>query len=48
LEQGIDSHVVSALLGHKSFKSTQRYAQVTRPIIRQTPSPLDLLPHRRR
>lgn len=48
LEQGIDSHVVSALLGHKSFQSTERYARVTRPIIRQTPSPLDLLPHRRR
>lgn len=48
LEQGIDSHVVSTLLGHKSFKSTQRYARVTRPIIRRTPSPLDLLPHRRR
>lgn len=48
LEQGVDSHVVSALLGHKSFKSTERYARVTRPIIRQTPSPLDLLPHRRR
>jgi integrase/recombinase XerD len=48
LEQGIDSRVVSALLGHKSFQSTERYARVTRPIIRQTPSPLDLLPHRRR
>lgn len=48
LEQGVDSRVVSALLGHKSFKSTERYARVTRPIIRQTPSPLDLLPHRRR
>jgi integrase/recombinase XerD len=48
LEQGVDSHVVSKLLGHKSLNSTQRYAQVTRPIIRQTPSPLDLLPHRRR
>jgi integrase/recombinase XerD len=48
LEQGVDSHVVSALLGHKTFRSTQRYARVTRPIIQQTPSPLDLLPHRRR
>lgn len=48
LEQGVDSHVVSALLGHKSLQTTARYARVTRPIIRQTPSPLDLLPHRRR
>lgn len=45
LEQGVDIYVVSALLGHKSLRSTQRYARVTRKIIQRTPSPLDLLPH---
>lgn len=44
LEQGSDVHVVSALLGHASLKSTQRYARVTNKIVRQTPSPFDLLP----
>jgi integrase/recombinase XerD len=47
LEQGVDVHVVSALLGHASLKSTCRYARVTRKIVRQTPSPLELLPQRR-
>lgn len=45
LEQGVDIHVVSALLGHRSLQSTRRYARVTRKIIRRTPSPLELLPH---
>jgi site-specific recombinase XerD len=48
LEQGIDVHVVSALLGHASLKTTARYARVTRKIVRQTPSPLELLPRMRR
>lgn len=44
LEQGTDVHVVRELLGHASLKSTARYARVTRKIVRQTPSPLALLP----
>ena len=47
LEQGVDVHVVGVLLGHASLTSTVRYARVTRKIVRQTPSPLDLLPQRR-
>jgi len=48
LEQGTDLRVVSALLGHASITSTARYARVTEKLVRQTPSPLDLLPQRRR
>jgi integrase/recombinase XerD len=47
LEQGTDVRVVGALLGHTSLRSTVRYAQVTEKLVRQTPSPLDLLPPRR-
>ena len=46
LEQGTDIRVVSALLGHASIKTTARYARVTRKTVRQTPSPVDLLPHK--
>lgn len=48
LEEGTDVRVVSALLGHASLQSTQRYARVTTKVVRQTPSPLDLLPPLRR
>jgi site-specific recombinase XerD len=47
LEQGTDVHVVRELLGHASLRGTARYASVTRKIVRQTPSPLDLLPQKR-
>jgi integrase/recombinase XerD len=47
LEQGVDIYIVSRLLGHESLKSTRRYARVTRKIIRQVPSPVDLLPQGR-
>lgn len=47
LEQGTDVRVVSALLGHASLLSTARYTQVTEKLVRQTPSPLELLPNRR-
>lgn len=47
LEQGTDVHVVGALLGHASLQSTARYARVTEKLVRETPSPLDLLPQRR-
>jgi integrase/recombinase XerD len=48
LEEGVDVRVVSALLGHASLHSTTRYARVTTKVVRQTPSPLDLLPPVRR
>jgi site-specific recombinase XerD len=47
LEQGTDVRVVGALLGHASLQSTARYGRVTEKLVRQTPSPLDLLPHKR-
>jgi len=47
LEQGTDLRVVGVLLGHASLSSTVRYARVTEKLVRQTPSPLDLLPQRR-
>lgn len=47
LEQGTDVRVVSALLGHASVQTTAHYARVTEKLVRQTPSPLDLLPQRR-
>jgi integrase/recombinase XerD len=47
LEQGTDVRVVQALLGHASIQSTARYARVTEKLVRQTPSPLDLLPQPR-
>jgi len=47
LEQGTDAHVVRELLGHVSLQTTARYARVTRKIVRQTPSPLELLPKNR-
>jgi len=47
LEHGTDVRVVGALLGHESLRSTARYAKVTEKLVRQTPSPIDLLPQRR-
>src|SRR5262249_36503019 len=48
LEHGTDVRVVGALLGHASLKSTMRYTRVTEKLVRETPSPLDLLPQPRR
>jgi site-specific recombinase XerD len=48
LEEGTDVRVVSALLGHSRIETTARYARVTEKLVRQTPSPLDLLPQPRR
>jgi site-specific recombinase XerD len=48
LEHGTDVRVVAALLGHASIKTTARYARVTEKLVRETPSPLDLLPQPRR
>jgi len=47
LEAGTDVRVVSALLGHSSLSTTARYARVTEKLVRETPSPIDLLPKRR-
>jgi site-specific recombinase XerD len=47
LEHGTDVRVVAHLLGHASLESTMRYARVTQKLVRETPSPLDLLPQRR-
>jgi site-specific recombinase XerD len=44
LEQGADIRVVSALMGHVSIRTTARYMRVTEKVVRDTPSPLDLLP----
>jgi len=48
LEHGTDLRVVGALLGHASITTTARYARVTEKLVRETPSPLDLLPQPRR
>jgi integrase/recombinase XerD len=48
LEHGTDVRVVGALLGHASIQTTARYARVTEKLVRETPSPLDLLPQPRR
>jgi site-specific recombinase XerD len=48
LEHGTDVRVVGALLGHASITTTARYARVTEKLVRETPSPLDLLPQPRR
>jgi len=48
LEHGTNLRVVGALLGHASIKTTVRYARVTEKLVRETPSPLDLLPQPRR
>lgn len=47
LEHGTDVRVLAALLGHQSIKTTAHYARVTEKLVRQTPSPLDLLPQPR-
>jgi integrase/recombinase XerD len=48
LEEGTDIRVLGALMGHTSIKTSARYARVTEKLVRQTPSPLDLLPQPRR
>lgn len=48
LEEGTDIRVVGVLLGHASIQSTARYARVTEKLVRNAPSPLDLLPRNRR
>jgi site-specific recombinase XerD len=43
LEMGTDLRLIQMLLGHSSFRSTQRYAQLQAAHLRRIKSPLDLL-----
>lgn len=43
LENGTDTRVIQALLGHSRIDTTARYVQVSAHVVAGTPSPLDLL-----
>jgi len=43
LELGIDTRVIQVVLGHRSIRSTQLYAQVSSQLIGRAKCPLDLL-----
>ena len=43
LEQGVDIRVIQVLLGHAKLDTTARYAHVASKVLREVPSPLDLL-----
>jgi len=43
IEAGVDVTIVQKLLGHASVVTTLRYVHVSRRLLGQTPSPLDLL-----
>jgi site-specific recombinase XerD len=44
LERGVNLRVIQQLLGHRSLRSTEIYTHVARTYLKDTPSPLDLLP----
>jgi site-specific recombinase XerD len=44
LESGINIRKIQLLLGHRSLRSTQIYTHVAQDDLRDTPSPLDILP----
>jgi len=44
LENGTDTRVIQALLGHSRIDTTARYTQVAAHVVAGTPSPLDALP----
>jgi site-specific recombinase XerD len=46
LDAGTDVRVIQVMLGHKSIQTTARYTRVATKLVRETPSPLDLLPRR--
>ncbi|MGZ6589749.1 MAG: tyrosine-type recombinase/integrase [Solirubrobacteraceae bacterium] len=46
LDHGTDVRVIQVMLGHRSVQTTARYTRVSTRLMRQTPSPLDLLPRR--
>lgn len=47
LEAGTDVRVVQVLMGHSSILTTAGYTRVTRKLVQELPSPIDLLPTKR-
>ena len=44
MEHGTSIRVIQTLLGHRSIRTTEKYLHVSRDFLRETKSPLDLLP----